>query len=36
MRKDKRYLLFGYNRYYPNGGIEDLVESFDTIKDANE
>lgn len=30
----KRYLLFTFGNYYPNGGFEDYVDSFDTIEDA--
>ena len=32
--KDKRYLVFGYDRYYPNGGMSDCIGSFDTIEEA--
>ncbi len=31
---DKRYLAFGYDQYYPCGGMSDLIDSFDDIKDA--
>lgn len=30
----KRYLLFGGMRYYPSGGWEDFVNSFDSIDEA--
>ena len=30
----KRYLLFGYNQYYPRGGWYDLQGSFDTPQEA--
>jgi hypothetical protein len=30
----KRYLLFTFGNYYPFGGFEDYVDSFDTIEDA--
>lgn len=30
----KRYLLFAFNDYYPAGGWDDFVESFDTIDEA--
>lgn len=30
----KRYLLFIYERYYPRGGMEDLVGQFNTIDEA--
>lgn len=36
MEKDKRYLVFQYRGYYPNGGIGDLIESFDYIQEAIE
>ena len=34
--KDKRYLVFGYSSYYPTGGMNDLVDSFDTVKECIE
>lgn len=30
----KRYLVFAYMNYYPNGGWDDLSGSFDTIPEA--
>ena len=36
IKKHKRFLLFAYDTYYPNGGICDLIESFDTIDEAVE
>jgi hypothetical protein len=30
----KRYWLFAGSVYYPQGGISDLVDSFDTIEEA--
>lgn len=30
----KRYLLFKIERYYPSGGMDDLVEDFDSIEVA--
>jgi hypothetical protein len=30
----KRYLLFASDYYYPIGGAEDLVGSYDTIEEA--
>lgn len=30
----KKYLLFTFSNYYPCGGFEDYIESFDTIEDA--
>lgn len=29
----KRYLLFAFSEYYPNGGMADFKESYDTIED---
>jgi hypothetical protein len=31
---DKRYLIFQYDSYYPNGAMNDFKESFDDIKDV--
>lgn len=30
----KRYWLFVYSTYYPNGGLLDLVKTFDTEDEA--
>lgn len=30
----KRYLVFCYDRYYPWGGIEDFITSYDTLEEA--
>jgi len=30
----KRYWLFGGGNYYPCGGMEDFIESFDELNDA--
>lgn len=27
----KRYLCFGYDDYYPFGGFNDFIDSFDTL-----
>lgn len=32
----RRFLLFHGKDYYPAGGIDDLLESFDTIESAKE
>jgi len=32
----KRYLLFAFDEYYPNGGWNDLKGSFSTIEEAKE
>lgn len=30
----KRYLVFFYPKYYPSGGMEDFIDSFDNFDDA--
>ena len=30
----KRYLLFSYESYYPDGGMEDCDGAFDTAEEA--
>lgn len=32
--KYKKYILFGFDRYHPNGGLGDIVNSFDTRDEA--
>ncbi len=32
----KRYILFGGDDYYPSGGTDDLIGSFDTLQEAQE
>lgn len=32
----KRYLLFGYDNYYPSGGQHDVVDSFDSLDELKE
>ena len=34
MTKLKRYLLFAGDYYYPSGGMNDFVDSFDSIEEA--
>lgn len=34
MNKIKRYLVFDYSDYYPGGGWDDFVDSFDTLEEA--
>jgi len=34
MENDKRYLVFKYDNYYPSGGMNDLVASFDDEQEA--
>lgn len=30
----KRVLIFGFNDYYPAGGLEDVIATSDTVADA--
>lgn len=30
----KKYLLFTFGDYYPYGGFDDYIDSFNTIEDA--
>ena len=30
----KRFLLFAYDDYYPKGGLDDWIDSFDNVQDA--
>ena len=32
----KRFLLFGYDHYYPCGGWEDFIGDFDTLGEAKD
>lgn len=32
----KQFLLFGFDKYYPEGGAEDFVADFDTLEEAEE
>ena len=34
MEKDKRFLVFAYTQYYPQGGMIDMSGSFDTLQEA--
>lgn len=34
--KYKKYIIFTFDNYYPNGGINDLTGDFDTIKECRE
>ena len=29
--RTNRYLLFGYNTYYPHGGVEDVITQVPTL-----
>jgi len=31
----KKYLLFVYEKYYPLGGINDLIDSYDSIDEID-
>ena len=31
----KRFIVFAYDMYYPQGGIDDIVSSCDTIEEIN-
>lgn len=30
------WLIFGYNMYYPHGGMNDLIAAFNTEKEADD
>ncbi len=32
--KRKRFLVFAYSIYYPSGGLEDVVNSFESKEEA--
>lgn len=32
----KRYTVFYFNLYYPKGGMNDLIGSFDSVKEATD
>lgn len=34
MERDKRYLVFGFDTYYPGPGLEQIKASFDTPEEA--
>lgn len=34
--KTKRFMLFAGENCYPNGGMEDFVDSFDTLEGAKQ
>lgn len=34
MGKDKRYLIFAFDEFYPAGGFNDKLDSFDNTDDA--
>lgn len=30
-----RYMIFAYDRYYPSGGLNDLLTTFESIEDID-
>jgi hypothetical protein len=30
----KKYIIFGYDDYYPSGGLNDILKSVDSIEEA--
>ena len=36
MEKDKRYIVFTFEGYYPSGGMNDSSGSFDSIEECKE
>mgnify|MGYP001161531519 CR=1 FL=1 len=30
----KQYILFAFWNYYPSGGMDDMIDSFDTLQEA--
>ena len=32
--KYKKYIVFGFDNYYPSGGLSDIVRSHDSIEEA--
>ena len=34
--KDKRFLVFAYAEYDANGGVTDIIDSFDSVSEAIE
>ena len=33
---NKKFWVFGFHRYYPRGGLEDICGTFDTLEYANQ
>lgn len=31
---NKRFLAFGHDQYYPNGGLCDMIGTFDTVEES--
>ena len=36
MENMKRYFIFAYDTFYPEGGMNDYQASFDSLEDAKE
>jgi hypothetical protein len=34
METQNKYVLFGWNNYYPNGGWDDLIGVYDSVDEA--
>lgn len=34
--KLKRFLVFGFNNYYPYGGLDDIIAAFESLTQALE
>ena len=32
----KQYILFAFWNYYPSGGMDDMIDSFDTLQEAED
>jgi hypothetical protein len=32
----KQYILFAFHHFYPQGGMEDMIDSFDTLQEAED
>jgi len=32
IKKDERFLVFGYDNYYPSGGMGDMLGSFKSLE----
>jgi len=32
----KQYILFAFWNHYPQGGMDDMIDSFDTLQEAEE
>lgn len=33
-KKYKKYIVFHYAQYYPAGGLDDIIGSYDSLDDA--